>query len=129
MPELLDYGNYDQVRRSIFDRTLASVGTAFPLANERFSLELESPHYVGKERLTLADEKKALLSNGDLTRRLVGTWVVKDAKTGAVVSKGKPATIMNVPYLTSVGTFIRAGTETPFPASSACARARMRPPP
>lgn len=115
MPELLDYGDYNQVRRHIFDRALESVKTAFPIANDRFSLELENPHYVGKDRLTLADEKKALLGNRDLVRRLVGTWVVKDAKTGATVNKTKTQTVLNVPYLTSVGTFVRSGTEYTFP--------------
>ena len=46
-----------------------------------------------------------------LGRRMVGTWEVVDNATGNIVSKTKEQTIMNVPYLTNRGTYIRRGTE------------------
>ena len=112
MPEdLIDYSDYPRVRQLLFDRTLQATQEAFPISNDRYTLALSDVQYKGPEHYTKADEKEAKLRGKSLTRRLTGRWAVTDNATGQVVSRSKPRTLMNVPYMTSHGTFIRNGVE------------------
>jgi DNA-directed RNA polymerase subunit beta len=109
--ELLDYNNYGQVRTNLYDNVLKSVETAYPIENERYSLKLTNLKYDPKDHYTLKDQKKAILGDSTLSRKLSGTWELYDKETGGLVSKSKPRAIINVPYLTDRGTYIRNGTE------------------
>ena len=46
-----------------------------------------------------------------MSDRLVGKWQVMDNATGSVLGTTQQKTILNVPYLTERGTYIRNGTE------------------
>lgn len=108
--DLLDYTDYDSVRGNLFDSVQRAVTEAFPIENERFALSVENLHYTGPERYSRTDEKRAKLQEKSLTRRLAGSWRIVDKQTGkAVVTR--PRTLINVPYLTSLGTFLRNGVE------------------
>ncbi len=107
---MLDYADYDQVRQDILDRTLDAVRTLPPLVNARYTLSVVEPRYE-KKVFTKADEKNALLKNGTLAHRLMGSWVVKDTLTGKEFARTKPMTLMHVPHLTSLGTFVHGGVE------------------
>lgn len=109
--DLLDYSDYPQMRKLLFDRTAQAVQKAFPVSNDRFTMSVSDVHYKGPEHYSRSDEKEAKLRGKSLTRRLVGTWAVTDNETGKVVSRSKPRTIINVPYITGNGTFIRNGVE------------------
>ena len=109
--ELLDYNNYDQVRQNLYDNVLDSVGQAYPIENDKYTLKLTNLAYDNKDRYSLKEQKKAILSDSTLSRKLSGTWELYDKENGALVSKSKPRAVMNVPYLTNRGTYIRNGTE------------------
>jgi DNA-directed RNA polymerase beta subunit len=108
---LLDYSDYKSVRTQIYDGVKNAVSKAYPISNDRYTLTLQNAGYAGKETYSLKEQKKALLEGKSLTRRLVGSWDVTDNETGSLVSRSKAQTIMNVPYLTGRGTYIRNGTE------------------
>ena len=110
-PDLLDYADYPKMRKLIFDSTQQALQQAFPISNDRYTLTLADVNYKGPEHYTKADEKKARLRGKSLTRRLTGAWIVTDNATGQVVSRSRPRTVVNVPYMTANGTFIRNGVE------------------
>ena len=112
--ELVDYTDVDQIRRSIMDRTIQATQSAFPINNVRHELSIAGLKYTGPDRYSLSDQKKAILNGQTLSRRLVGKWQLKDVGTGKLLSESAPRTVLNVPYLTDRGTFIRRGTEYTF---------------
>ena len=98
------------VRQRVYDRALTAVTAKFPVANERFSLAPEDLRYEGQENYTLTEQHDAVLNGKTLSRRMKGTWVLRDL-AGKEISRSGRRTIMNVPYLTDRGTFIRNGNE------------------
>jgi DNA-directed RNA polymerase beta subunit len=108
---LIDYSDYKAVRQDIFDRVKDSVSKAYPISNDRYTLKLQNVGYTGKDSYSLKEQKKAILEGNSLDRKLVGAWEVTDNATGGLVSRSKTQTVMNVPYLTGRGTYIRKGTE------------------
>jgi DNA-directed RNA polymerase beta subunit len=105
-----DPSDYAAVRQRIFNKTLQSLQDSALWSNDQYTLTLENLKYQGPEKFSRKDEKKALLEDGSLTRKLRGNWILRD-KAGKVVQKSNLRTVMNVPYLTSRGTFLRDGTE------------------
>jgi DNA-directed RNA polymerase subunit beta len=108
---LLDYADYKSVRTDLFDKVKDAAIRAYPIQNDRYTLSLANVGYTGKDRYSLKEQKKAILEGKSLERRLVGSWEVMDNATGKMVSRSKSQAIMNVPYLTDRGTYIRKGTE------------------
>jgi len=108
---LLDYSDYKSVRQGIYDSVQSAVTKAYPISNDRYTLSLHNTGYTGKDKYSLKEQKKALLEGKSLTRKLVGSWHVNDNATGQLISKSQTQAVMNVPYLTSRGTYIRGGTE------------------
>lgn len=104
-----DIGDIEAERRQIFARALEAAQNLQPVSNTRYTLALTNPHYIGKERISKADHKKALMTNSYLTRKLAGTWELRD-KEGNVVGR-KNAVIAHIPYLTDIGTFARNGND------------------
>lgn len=109
--ELLDYNDYPKVRQNFQDRMKAAVETAFPIGNDRYTLTVSDLNYRGQDTYSLKEQKKAILEGRSLDRKLVGKWQVVDNETGQTVSKSNYRTLLNVPYLTDRGTYIRNGTE------------------
>ncbi|MHC4617938.1 MAG: hypothetical protein ACYTEQ_09315 [Planctomycetota bacterium] len=108
---LLDFNDYPAVRQQIRDRTLDAVTKAFPVSNEQYTLQLSGLSVGGPERYSLKEQKKAILEGKTLSNRLTGKWEVLDNASGQVVSRSGKKTIVNVPYITDRGTFIRNGAE------------------
>ena len=108
---LLDFDNYPEVRRNIFDRVQNSISGTFPIKNDKYTVELENIGYTDEGHYSKKEQKEALLEGRSLNRKLVGSIVVKDNATGTVVSRVPRKTLMNVPYFTDRGTFIRNGVE------------------
>lgn len=73
-------------------------------------LELHEPHYDGPDVASLAEQKKALLENRFLHRRLRGTLRLVDTGTGETLDERR-MTLMRVPVLTQRHTFIHNGNE------------------
>jgi DNA-directed RNA polymerase beta subunit len=109
--DLLDYTDYDKFRDTLKTRTLNAVNKAFPISNEKYTLRVADLHYGKGDTYSLAQQKKAILDKQSLTHTLKGNWEVVDNATGGVVKRSKPKTILNVPYITPRGTYIRRGTE------------------
>jgi DNA-directed RNA polymerase beta subunit/intein/homing endonuclease len=108
--ELIGFNDYAAVRARLRQQVAAAVSEALPLGNERFTLKVENLRYASPE-YSLKEQKAAILENRTLTDRLVGNYIVVDNVTGKPVSKSGVKTVMNVPYLTDRGTYIRNGVE------------------
>jgi DNA-directed RNA polymerase beta subunit len=104
------FGDIAAVRQNIFDQALRSAQSLKPMQNDLYTMQLSDVRYDGPETFHRADQKKAVLTRGSLTRKLRGTWTLTDNKTGEVVSQ-RPTTIANVPYITDFGTFVNRGVE------------------
>lgn len=101
--------DYASVRQRILDNTAKALGQRFPLENDRFKLEAVDLGYDDVTP-TLKDEKNAILQNGSVTAKLRGKWRLTNKETGEVQTS-KPRIMMNVPWMTERGTFIRNGSE------------------
>ena len=97
-------------RKAIYDNVLTALASLPPLENDRYRLELADVRYVDPEERSLRERKEAILRGDDLVRRVKGTWVLRDARTGAVLQKRR-GTIARVPHLTDDGTFVLGGSE------------------
>jgi DNA-directed RNA polymerase beta subunit len=106
-----DILDFDEIRNQTMDNVKAAVQRRFPMSNERYSLELEDLDYDGSDKYSIKDQKEAILKGRSLGRKLRGRWMLRDVATGDVVQKGKKSTVLNVPYLTQRGTYIRNGHE------------------
>ena len=113
--QLLDFDDYTSARLQLFDKTQIAVQEAFPLENDQYSLSVQDVKYRDPDKYTLSDEKKAVSEGQTLGRRLVGRYVVTDKVTGKVANTSGLRTLINVPYFTQRGTFIRNGTEYAIP--------------
>jgi DNA-directed RNA polymerase beta subunit len=110
-PELLDYNDYPSVRENLRSRALESVQAAFPVKNDKFTLELSDVKYDGKPEYSLKEQRRAIVEGRSLANPVSGVWTLRDNATGAAVSSTGRKRVLNVPYLTNRGTYIRNGTE------------------
>ena len=106
--------DYPTIRKILFDNVKNAISERFPLYNERYTLAIEDVDYDDPEDIDIDKQKQAILEGNSCSRRLRGTWVLRDAKTDKVVSKTRRMTLMQVPYITDRGTFIRNGHEYAF---------------
>lgn len=111
-PEVRGFGDIPptQLRQNIFNSALTSAASLPPMSNERYTLQLQDVRYAGPERFSRKDQKRAILANKSLSRKLTGTWSLIDNQTQQPIAQ-KAATIANVPYLTDSGTFVNNGVE------------------
>jgi len=107
---LRDFEDFDSERREIFSGAKAAMTQAFPLSYGGFRLHVEDVDYEDPDHRGKAEQKKALLHDTRLVRRLRGTVVLSDEKSGQELER-KRMTLMRVPHLTERGTFIRDGNE------------------
>lgn len=101
--------DYKEVRQRILNNVETAINNRFPLQSDKYILTIDDVHYQGHD-YTKKDEKDALLQGNSLSARLRGTWNLYDKTTGKLIDS-KTATLLNVPYMTSKGTFIRNGSE------------------
>ena len=106
--------DYPTIRKVLFDNVKNAISQRFPLYNDRYTLTIEDVDYDDPEDVDLQKQKQAILDGSSVARRLRGSWVLRDAKTDKEVSRTKRMTLMNVPYITDRGTFIRNGHEYAF---------------
>lgn len=97
-------------RQLLFDNVLEAARSLPSLENQRHVLQLRDPYYAGPEHYSIAERKKAILEGRTLSRRLRGTWVLRDRNTGQTLD-AREMTLANIPYLTDSGTFIHNGSE------------------
>ena len=103
--------DYPTMRHVIYDNVKNAISRRFPLRNAQYTLGLEDVDYDGPEDADLTEQKRAIMEGKSVTRKLKGSWVLRDADTDKVVSKSRRMTLMRVPIMTDRGTFIRNGRE------------------
>lgn len=108
--ELHDWNDIPGRRKAIYDSSMTALQKQFPMTYSGVRLELHNPRYEGPEEYTLADQKKALLDNRYLHRKIRGTVRLMDATTGQMIEEND-MTLMKVPFLTERGTFVHNGSE------------------
>ena len=114
-PVLVGAGDFAAQREAILARSLAAVQSAFPVENDLYRLALEDVGYDKKTSFTRAEQKRAMQTDGSLFVRMKGRWALTDKKTGKLLGRTARKGIMDVPYMTERGTFIRGGTEVTVP--------------
>lgn len=105
-----DWDDMKARRQSIYDSVLTSMSKQFPQTYGGVRLEVKDLHYDGPETVTLSEQKRALLGNRFLHRKLKGVVSLVDATSGEPIDE-RPMTLMKVPVLTDRGTFIHNGSE------------------
>jgi DNA-directed RNA polymerase beta subunit len=108
--DLRDWEDSDTLRGQIFDGVAEEVTNSFPKSFGGVTLNISDVNYADKDYYSLAEQKKAILTNKYLTRRLRGKLTLTDDKTGEVLDE-EVKTLMKVPYMTPRGTFIHNGNE------------------
>lgn len=108
--DLYDFEDHDTHRKLIFDNVKNELSKSFPQSYNGVRVELNDVDYADNEDPDLTTQKKALLENKYLTKRLRGRVSLYDENTGDLLDE-KSVTLMQVPYLTERGTFIHGGNE------------------
>lgn len=122
LPEhLREFGDTDTTRKWIYESALEGVKSRFPIEDEEYKLEVVNPHYEGRQDYTLKDQKQALIKRRRLQTPIKGTWRLTHKPSGVVLDE-REDTVLQVPYLTNRGTFIRDGNEY-----SAVSQSRLKP--
>jgi DNA-directed RNA polymerase beta subunit len=103
--------DFDGIRKATMDNVVSAVNQRFPVENDNYTLSVSDVGYEDKDKFSLADQKEAILKGRSLGRRLKGRWVLTDKATGKPLSQTGRVTLVNVPYLTPRGTYIRNGHE------------------
>ena len=109
---IYDPYDYSAVRNQLFDNVQNSITQRFPIENERYVLSVDDIDYGTSRDFSLKDQKQAILENRSLDVPLKGRWMLTDKETGKPIARTQKVILMNVPYLTERGTFIRNGYET-----------------
>lgn len=108
--DLYDFEDFDTTRQLVFEDAKNTLMKQFPKEHNGVRMELADVDYSDPDHYTLQDQKKALLNDEYLGRRLRGTVRLFDTRTGEMLDERK-MTLMKVPYLTDRGTFIKEGNE------------------
>ena len=105
-----DVTDYPTVRERLKKNVASAIAKRFPLESDKYVLTLENLNFADKD-YTPKDEKAALLHGKTLGTRLRGDWVLYDKATGKELERKDANTLVNLPYLTNRGVFIRSGNE------------------
>ena len=103
--------DYSTMRSLIYQNVLQAVKQRFPLYNNKYLLDVQDLDYQTPQTNDYKAQKQAILNGKSLGRKLKGSFVLKDATTQKVISKGKRQTILTVPHMTDRGTFINSGSQ------------------
>jgi DNA-directed RNA polymerase beta subunit len=95
-------------RQAVYDSVFKSVQSTFPLKNATHQLDVSDLKYEDYNP-TKADEKKAVLTDGRMLRKLQGKIKLTDLTTGKVLDE-QSTTLAHVPHMTNRGTFLLDGT-------------------
>ena len=114
-PNTYRVDDFETIRQTIFDDAYSALSKRFPLENDKYRLVVEDLGYDNIPKYTKLQQKEAIQSDKTLSAKLRGRWVLYDKATGKAVSRSPRKTIMDVPYMTERGTFIRNGTEMTLP--------------
>ena len=108
--DLYDFEDHDTHRQLIFDDAKKALASQYPYSHNGVRLELHDLDYVEPDRVPIKEQKKAILENRYLARRLRGTFRLFDENNGDLLDE-RTLTLMRVPYLTQRGTYIHGGND------------------
>jgi len=109
--DIYDPTDYKELRTRTMDNVLDAVHRRFPMENERYQLKITDVQYGKTKPFTKKEQKQAILNGSSLNVPLKGKWQLVNKETGDIVSKTNQKVIMNVPWITERGTYIRNGHE------------------
>jgi hypothetical protein len=107
---LRDFDDFNSLRTNIFDGVKNAMVKSFPVDYGNVRLELHDVDYDNIDDVPISEQKKNLLENKYITKKLRGTLKLYD-KTNDQLLEEKRLSLMRVPYLTNRGTFIHGGNE------------------
>lgn len=108
--KLYDFEDHDTHRKLIFEDAKTALASQYPYSHNGVRMELHDLDYADPETVSLKEQKKAILENRYLARRLRGTLRLFDENTGDMLDE-KSMTLMRVPYLTQRGTYVHGGND------------------
>lgn len=108
--DIYDPFDFEQVGERVRSNVVTAIQERFPIVKDKYTLAIENVHYEKQKNTRLKDEKNTILEERSLTDRLKGDWVLYDTATGKELQRVSK-TLLNVPRMTSRGTFIRNGSE------------------
>lgn len=108
--DLIDVDDMADRRGRFYKSAASAITKSFPKVYGGLRMEVGNVDYDGPEDWTPAEQKKALLTDGFLARKLRGDVSLFDDKTGELIEQ-KRVSLMRVPHLTERGTFIHGGNE------------------
>lgn len=108
--KLRDPEDFDSLRKDIFDGVKEEMASSFPKSYGGVRLEVHDLDYEGPEDWDYAAQRKALMHDDFLARKLRGTVRLVDEATGEVLDERRQS-LMRVPWLTQRGTFVHGGND------------------
>jgi len=107
---LRDFDDFTTLRNQIFDGVKNSMIKSFPVNYGNVRMELHDVDYDDRDDVPVSEQKKNLLENKYITKKLRGTIKLFDTTNDQILEE-KRISLMKVPYLTNRGTFIHGGNE------------------
>ena len=107
---LRDFDDFTSLRTNIFDGVKKAMSSSFPVKYGNVRMELHDVDYDDLDDVPISKQKKMLLENKYITKKLRGTIKLFDDTTDQLLEE-KRLSLMRVPYLTNRGTFIHGGNE------------------
>lgn len=104
------FDDVDKTREMIYNNALDSLKKRFPLSDGTHRLELDKVRYSGPQHYSLAQQKRALMTNRSLKTPVNGRWRLVDEATNKVLDE-KDDVVMHIPYYTQRGTFVDNGND------------------
>ena len=108
--ELVDVDDKNVMRSKIYDQTKNALQNSFPQEYGSVRVSLDELDYEDPEHVSISEQKKALLDDRFLGRRLRGRLNVHDKNTGEKLDSRK-MTLLKAPMMTDRGTVIHNGSE------------------
>jgi DNA-directed RNA polymerase beta subunit len=108
--ELYDPDDFDRQRQLLYDSVLQGVQQSFPLSYSGVRVEVQDLGFDGPETYSRSEQRRALMENRTLDRKLRGTMRLIDDVTGEELDRRK-TTLLRVPVLTERGTYIQNGSD------------------
>lgn len=107
--ELYDPSDHPAIRQRIEDSTLRELDQVFPQSYNGVRMEVNDLRVAGKATHSIAEQKKALMTNKLLARPVKATLRLFDENTDKLLDEKPDVTLMRIPYYSDRGRFTYNG--------------------